>query len=104
MGVVFIDTSGESIWNAAHIPGAVHLPYDHTGDPNQVRFSRTTLREVAGYDDEIVLYFSYLDNDENSIPAWDGAKAVSWGYRKVYLFDGGAKAWKDAGHPVETGQ
>ncbi len=36
--------------------------------------------------------------------AWWAAKAVTWGYRKVYLFDGGAKTWKDAGYPVETGQ
>ncbi len=36
--------------------------------------------------------------------SWEAAKAVIWGYRKVYHFDGGAKAWKEAGYHVETGQ
>jgi 3-mercaptopyruvate sulfurtransferase SseA len=65
-----------------------------------VRFSKTTLREVAQYDDEIVLYF---DDGSVTKAAWEAAKAVTWGYRKVYIFDGGAKVWKDAGYPVESG-
>ncbi len=99
-GVIFIDVSGESMWNAGHIPGAVHLSWERTRDPNQVRFSKTTLREVAQYDDEIVLYF---DDGSVTKAAWEAAKAVNWGYRKVYIFDGGAKVWKEAGYPVETG-
>ncbi len=98
-GVTFIDTSGDSMWNVGHIPGAVHLLWERTGDP---RFSMTTLREVAGYNDEIVLYFD--DGSGVASAAWEAAQAVTWGYRKVYLFDGGAQAWKDAGYPVETGQ
>ncbi len=98
-GVIFIVTSGESMWNAGHIPGAVHLSWLRTEDP---RFSKTTLREVAGYDDEIVLYLN--DGSGYTSPAWEVAKAVTWGYRKVYFFDGGAQDWKEAGYPVETGQ
>jgi len=100
-GVIFIDASGESIWNAGHISGAVHLSWQRGGDPSRPRFSKTTLLEVAGYDDEIVLY---LYNPGVASAAWEAAKAVTWGYRKVYLFDGGAQAWKEAGYPVETGQ
>jgi rhodanese-related sulfurtransferase len=95
--VVFIDVSEKSIWNAGHIPGAVHLSFVRTDIP---RFSKTALREVAGYDDEIVLYYS----NGLLISAWEAAKAITWGYRKVHLFTGGAKAWADAGYPLETGQ
>jgi TolB-like protein/rhodanese-related sulfurtransferase len=101
-GVIFIDTNGESTWNAGHIPGAVHLSWERSGDPNRVRYSKSTLREVAGYDDEIVLYLN--DGSGYTSPAWQVAKAVTWGYRKVYFFDGGAKAWKEAGYPIEMGQ
>ena len=97
-GVVFIDTSGESAWNLGHIPGAVHLAWVRAGDP---RYSKTTLREVAQYDDEIVLHFD--DGAGGASASYEAAKAVTWGYRKVYHFYGGAKAWKDAGFPIETG-
>jgi 3-mercaptopyruvate sulfurtransferase SseA len=104
-GVVFIDVSGESVWNAGHIPGAVHLPYERTADPSRARFNKTTLREVARYDDEIVIYFLYYDSSVGGGSAsWEAAKAVTWGFRNVYHFVGGARAWEDAGYPVETGQ
>jgi rhodanese-related sulfurtransferase len=103
-GAIFIDSSVESVWNAGHIPGAVHLPYWRNGDPSRKRFKRTTLREVAGHNDEIVFYFAYPEEEETGSAAWEAAKALAWGYRKVYLFDGGARAWKDGGYPVETGQ
>ena len=34
--------------------------------------------------------------------AYACAKAVIWGYTRVYYFAGGFPAWKDAGYPVET--
>jgi len=102
-GVVFIDSSEDRVWNARHIPGAVHIPLDRTGDLSQKRFRRTTLQEVAGYDDEVVFYFAYFDESETASASWEAAKAVAWGYRKVYHFVGGAIAWEDAGYPIETG-
>jgi tetratricopeptide (TPR) repeat protein len=98
-GAIFIDVSGKPMWNAGHVPGAVHLSWERTDTP---RYSKATLKEVAGYDDEIVLYFD--DGSVIGSAFEEAAKAVTWGYRKVYHFDGGAKAWKDAGYPVETGQ
>jgi 3-mercaptopyruvate sulfurtransferase SseA len=102
-GVLFIDVGSQSMRNAGHIPGAVHLPYDRTGDPSRVRLKGTTLREIAAYNDEIVITFGYLDGKGNNV-AWEAAKVVAWGYSKVYHFDGGARVWKEAGHPIETGQ
>jgi len=81
-GVVFIDSSEDRVWNAGHIPGAVHLPFWRTGDPSQKSFRRTTLQEVAGYDDEVVFYFAYFDESETASASWEAAKANTWGYRK----------------------
>jgi 3-mercaptopyruvate sulfurtransferase SseA len=104
-GVLFVDVGSQSMRNAGHIPGAVHLPYDRTGDPSRVRLRWTTFREMAAYNDEIVITFGYIEDDNNSYTgihvAWKAAKAVAWGYSKVYHFDGGARAWKEAGHPIE---
>ncbi len=100
-GVVFIDTSNKRVWNALHITGAVHLSGWLYDEP---RLSRTTLREVVGYDDGIVFYFDELGDGVYTSASWEAAKAVAWGYRKVYHFLGGAKGWEDARYPVETGQ
>ncbi len=100
--MIFIDTSDDSVWNEAHIPGAVRLPYYRTRDLSRKRFRRTTLREVADYNDEIVLYFAFPAEDETASASWEAAKAVTWGYQKVYHFVGGARAWREAGYPVET--
>ncbi len=102
-GVLFVDVGSQSMRNAGHIPGAVHLPFDRTGDPSRVRLRRTTFREIAAYNDEIVITFGYLDFLDSEV-AWEAAKVVAWGYSKVYHLDGGARVWKDAGYPVETGQ
>jgi tetratricopeptide (TPR) repeat protein len=102
-GVLFIDVGPQRTWNAGHILGAVHLPYDRTGDPSRVRLRWTTFREMAAYNDEIVITFGYIEGDDHKKVAWEAAKAVAWGYSKVYHFDGGARVWKDAGYPVETG-
>lgn len=99
-GVIFIDASGENNRKAkGYIPNTVHLSWERSGDPNGVWFNKRSFSEVADYDDEIVLYGS---TDYGAAP-WETAKAVTWGYRNVYFFHGGAKAWKDAGYPVETG-
>jgi TolB-like protein/class 3 adenylate cyclase len=74
-GVVFIDSSEDRVWNASHIPGAVHLPFDRTEDPSQKRFRRTTLQEVAGYDDEVVFYFAYFAESETASASWEARKA-----------------------------
>ncbi len=100
-GVVFIDVSNKRVWNALHITGAVHLSWERHDDP---RLSRTTLREVVGYDDEIAFYADYDGDGVWTTAAWEAAKAVAWGYRKVYHFVGGGIAWEDAGYPIETGQ
>jgi TolB-like protein/class 3 adenylate cyclase/rhodanese-related sulfurtransferase len=99
-GAVFIDVSNEHYWNDGHIPGAVHLPLIRFKDPNKARFQEMALRQIADFSDEIVLHCF----DQNCpVPAFAAAKAANWGYQHVYMFIGGAPAWKEAGYPIETG-
>jgi len=102
-GVLFIDasTEAEGHWKEGHIPGAVNLPWAVDGT-DQKRFRETTFSEVADKSDEVVIYWCTSSGD-HCIPNKPLAKAVNWGYQKVYYFDGGAPAWKEAGYPVETG-
>lgn len=99
-GILFIDQSREPAWRNAHIPGAIHLPFARDyDDPSKPRLTQPTLRDVADPANEIVFYH-YFDADFNT--PWAPAKALSWGYQKVYYFVGGAPAWKAAGYPIET--
>ena len=102
-GVMFIDASDEKIWRQGHIPNSVHLPdYRNAEDLTRRRLTETTLREVADKTDEIV--FLWYAPESGEIPAWETAKAIKWGYQKVYYFIGGAPAWKAAGYPIKTGE
>ena len=84
------------------MPGAIHLPaYRNKQDPTKPRLKETTLREVVKKDEEVVLYWY---SPGTGYPAFATAKVVNWGYKKVYYFVGGAKAWKEAGYPVEAGE
>ena len=99
-GVLFIDASSKANWKKGHITGAVSLPWV-ASDPMQVRLRETTLDEITDKTSEIVFYWCSSGNV--CTPSWAVAKAVNWGYEKVYFFNGGAPAWKAAGYPVETG-
>ena len=98
-GAVFIDTSHPDVWKQQHIPGAVPLTWFR--DVGGARFTEDTLMAVADKTEEVVLYCD--DPFCANGAAADAAKAANWGYQNVYFFRGGARAWKDAGYPVETG-
>ena len=101
-GVLFIDvgTEAEGLWKEGHIPGAVNLPFVEKGTENK-RLRETTLGEVAEKTKEVVVYWCKPDRTICN-PYTAVAKVVNWGYQKVYYFDGGAPAWKEAGYPIET--
>ena len=101
-GVLFLDVSNEDVWQEAHVPGAVHLPINRNKqDPTKPRLKQTTLRGIVNKDEEVVLYWY---SPGTGYPAFSTAKAVNWGYKKIYYFVGGARAWKEAGYPVEAGE
>ena len=102
-GALFIDVSFERHWREGHIPNSVHLPVErNSADPTKPRLTEITLRAIADESDEIV--FLICSPGAPCTPAWPTAKAIKWGYQKVYYFVGGAPAWKAAGYPIETGE
>jgi TolB-like protein/rhodanese-related sulfurtransferase len=101
-GAVFVDISYPDAWKEQRISGAILLNYNRSADSPQTRLTEESLMAVAGKADEIVLH--RYDPALGHIPARAVAKAVNWGFQKVYFFTGGAPAWRDAGYPVERGQ
>ena len=85
--VTFLDVSASGV--AELIPRAHRLNY-------YSEFDELRLLELVDKSQEIVIY-----GREESDPANAAAKAVSWGFERVYFFVDGILGWKKAGHPVE---
>ncbi len=90
-GVLFVDTRKDKDWGAGRIPDALHLEL-------KTKYTEAALLEEASKDEPVVFYcngHSCMRSSKSS------AKAVSWGFKKVYYFRDGFPAWKSAGYPVE---
>lgn len=88
---VWVDPRTEREFREGHIAGAIHMPLE------RVREDHRQLRQY----DVIVVY----GNDFNSPRAAAVSKTLmELGHRDVRTLRGGLKAWKDAGHPEETGR
>lgn len=84
-------------------PGGISITSAiHEALPQRMPFVQTTLGEIADKTEEVVFYWCVPGNHCTPLRAL--AKAVAWGYQKVYYFDGGVPAWKEAGYPIETGE
>ena len=104
-GVVFIDTGSEALWKKGRVPGALNLPSPgDVDDPTEKRFRETTLSEIVDKSEEVVFYWWVPGWYDRGALTWVAAKAVNWGYQKVYYFHGGTPAWKEAGYPIEKGE
>jgi rhodanese-related sulfurtransferase len=90
--VPFVDVRENADWNAGHVPGAVHLELFNV-------FSEATLTEVAGKDEEVVIY---CHGPSCGLSASACVSAVSWGFKKVYYFRDGFPGWKAAGYSTAT--
>jgi rhodanese-related sulfurtransferase len=85
---VLIDVREESEWEAGHIAGAIHL--------GKGVIERDIETEFPDKDREIVLY---CGGGFRSALAADALQQM--GYRRVVSMDGGWRAWKEKGYPVE---
>jgi len=90
-GVFFIDSRPEYRYESGHIPGAANLYI--FGE-----FNRSSLSQLVGFDQEVVFY---CGDEECHLSANACAKALTWGYTKVYYFAGGFLNWGNAGYAVE---
>jgi adenylate cyclase len=91
-GVLFVDVRSRGAFANDHIPGAVNLSVVFD-------LSDKELAKVAGPKDEVVFYCSSSYCEYSAIAA---AKAVTWGYTRVYLLAGGLPAWVNANCPIEV--
>jgi adenylate cyclase len=91
-GVVFVDVRDPVEFGLGHIPSAANL--NLTTDLSDQNLSR-----LVEKGEEIVFscFGKYCPYS-----AYACAKALIWGYKRVYYFAGGFPAWQDAGYPVET--
>ncbi len=96
--------SRPDIWANEHIPGAVNLPAERSGTgPWNNLMRQTTLQEIASKNEEVVFYRCWRVNDCGRGEGYS-ARAVNWGYKRVYFLVNGTNAWKNAGYPVESNQ
>ena len=90
-GVIFVDTRKDKDWEAGRIPDAIHIEL-------KKKFNETSLSAEVKKTEEVVFYC----NGESCMRSSKAtAKAVSWGFTKVYYFRDGFPAWKAASYPAE---
>ena len=91
-GAVFIDSRGSGPFGRGHIENAVNL---HTN-------TKLTEASLAAHADPGADVVFYCGGEDCPLSANACAKALVWGYHRVYYFAGGYPAWKNAGYPIET--
>ena len=90
-GVAFVDPRSSADFDAGRIPEAYHL--DINSD-----LTETALLDVVSKDEPVVFY---CNGPKCGRSAKSCAKAVEWGFTKVYYFRDGMPGWMAAGYPVE---
>jgi rhodanese-related sulfurtransferase len=90
-GVTFIDVRAPTGYASGHVRGAVNLPV-------VTDLSKENLMKVAAPGEEVVFYCHSRYCEDSAIAA---AKAILWGYTRVYRLAGGVPAWERANCPVE---
>jgi TolB-like protein/rhodanese-related sulfurtransferase len=91
-GVMFVDTRPGVDWNTGHVAGAVLLELEEM-------FTEEALSELVDRDAEVVIYCQGSWCLRSSMGT---ARAVSWGFEKVYYFRDGFPAWRVAEYPIES--
>lgn len=91
-GVKFVDVRGAKAFASSHAPGAFNLDV-------ATELSRDSLSRIVGKNEEFVLSCHGKTGPDS---AYATAKAVMWGFKRVYYFNGGFPAWEEAGYPVEV--
>jgi TolB-like protein/Flp pilus assembly protein TadD/rhodanese-related sulfurtransferase len=91
-GVKFVDVRAAKGFVSGHAPGAFNLDV-------ATELSRDSLSRIVGKNEEFVLSCHGKTCPDS---AYATAKAVMWGFKRVYYFSAGFPAWKEAGYPVEV--
>src|SRR5262245_25843324 len=84
-----VDVREDNEWNAAHLPGAIHL--------GRGIIERDIEKTIPDHNAEIVLY---CGGGYRSALAADNLQKM--GYTNVISMDGGFRVWKESGYPLES--
>ena len=90
LGLVLLDVREKDAYEAGHIPGARHLPR-----------GQLELRVNRDLPDPTARILTVCEFGQISTLAAATLRAL--GFTKAAAFDGGMKAWRDEGLPIETG-
>jgi len=90
-GVLFLDVRKDKDWDAGRVPDAIHIEL-------KKKLSDESMSKEIKKDEEVVIYCNGEKCMRSSVAS---AKAVGWGFSKVYYYRDGFPAWKAAGHPSE---
>lgn len=90
-GVKFLDVRSGRDWAAGRIPASMHLELKKI-------FNQESLTEMVSQDEPLVIYCNSVGCMRSSKAS---AKAVSWGYEKVYYYRLGYPDWKKNGYAIE---
>ncbi|MFP4377609.1 MAG: rhodanese-like domain-containing protein [Spirochaetales bacterium] len=85
-----VETLLEEEYEKWHLPGAINIHFNKIGGEARKKFDEN---------DEIVVYCH--DEDCNASPI-AAKKLENMGFKHVFEFPGGKKAWKAAGYPTES--
>ena len=88
-GIAILDVREADAYAAGHVPGAIHVPR-----------GQLELRADAVFPDPTVRILAYCEFGKISTIA--AATLRSMGFRGAIALDGGIRAWKAAGHPLEA--
>lgn len=88
-GGVWVDPRSTRAFRKEHLPGAVHLPFEHVSERHE---------ELSKYSVLVV----YGDDYNDAIAEAMSKRLIELGHDNVKTLRGGLRAWKDAGHEVES--
>lgn len=83
-GVVFVDVRNPRLFKRKHIPNSYHLDLKNG-------FEKAALEKIVGKNEPVVIYSSSIHCSRSYKAV---ARAVAWGFGKVYYFRGGIADWK----------
>ena len=90
--MAIIDTLPAELFRQRHLPGSQNACV------YEVTFSDQVKAVVSDKSHEIVLYGS---SEASSDAVTAAEKLERFGYKKVYVLNGGVAAWHEAGYPLE---
>ncbi len=97
-GVLFVDSRSKAAFDSGRISGAENVPLSKTPTDADFAVVKASLEKLTTADKPVVMYCQGI---KCPLSAAMAAKAIEWGYKKVYYFRVGYPAWKEAGYAVE---